>query len=89
MPAVTVLNGAPVRRIEVDKGKVQVNRWPYTIPAVRDLVEKGLIAATPGATLIEMGEWRMRKAKYEDLELVRSWREFLEEPERYVKYLVP
>jgi predicted ATPase len=48
-----------------------------------------LIAATPGATVLELGEWGMRKAKYEDLELVRSWREFLEKPERFVKYLVP
>jgi predicted ATPase len=251
VPAVTVLNGAPLRRIEVDKGKVRADQWPYTIPAVRDLVENGfepapgltiligengsgkstlveaiaaawarhvraerhnvslkasaqpshedselnralrllgtrrggkggfflraekmhelftdvqrsgrwmerfggedlhershgqafiqvlktrvvdrglylfdepeaalsftsclgliallaqlpgegsqaivathspLIAATPGATLIEMGEWGMRTRRYEDLELVRSWREFLEAPERYVKYLVP
>jgi predicted ATPase len=251
MPAVTVLNGAPLRRIEVDKSKVRMDRWPYTIPAVRDLVEQGfepspgltvligengsgkstlveaiaaawarhvradrrnvsllvtarpsdedsdldralrllgtkgggkggfflraekmhelftavgpegkwadrfggvdlharshgqafiqvlktrvvdrglylfdepeaalsftsclgliallarlpgegsqaivathspLIAATPGATVVEVGEWGMRRAKYEDLELVRSWREFLERPDRFVKYLVP
>lgn len=48
-----------------------------------------LIAATPGATLIELGEWGMRKAPFEKLELVRSWRDFLDSPERYVKYLVP
>lgn len=251
MPAVTVLTAAPVRRIEVDRGKVRMDRWPYTIPAVRDLVENGfdlspglniligengsgkstlveaiasawarqvrahrrdvafkatteksaedsdldralrlfgtrgggkggfflraermhelfdavhssrrwwekfggvdlhtrshgeafihlmksrfaerglylfdepeaalsftsslgliailaqlpvegsqaivathspLIAATPGATLIELGEWGMRKAPFEKLELVKSWRDFLESPERYVKYLVP
>jgi len=46
-----------------------------------------LIAATPGATLIEVGEWGMRRVAYEDLELVRSWRDFLESPERFVKYL--
>jgi predicted ATPase len=46
-----------------------------------------LIAATPGATLIEVGEWGMRKVAYEDLALVQSWREFLASPERYVKYL--
>jgi predicted ATPase len=46
-----------------------------------------LIAATPGATLIEVGEWGMRKVAYEDLALVQSWRDFLESPERYVKYL--
>ena len=48
-----------------------------------------LIAATPGATVFELGEWGMRRAKYEDLELVRSWREFLRAPDRYVKYLGP
>ena len=48
-----------------------------------------LIAATPGAMLVEVGEWGMRQAAYEKLELVRSWREFLARPDRYVKYLVP
>ena len=251
VPAVTVLNGAPLRRIEVDKGKVRIREWPYTIPAVRDLVENGfepapgltvligengsgkstlveaiaaawarhvradrrnvslmatarpsdedsqleralrligtrgggkggfflraekmhelfsavgpegrwadrfggvdlharshgqafiqvlktrvverglylfdepesalsftsclglialltrlpgegsqaivathspLIAATPGAKLIEVGEWGMREASFEKLELVMSWRDFLASPERYVKYLGP
>jgi predicted ATPase len=251
MPAVTVLNGAPVRRIEVDRGRVKRDSWPYTIPAVRDLVDHGLepspgltilvgengsgkstlveaiaaawarhvradkrnvslhataersaedsdldralrligtrgggkggfflraekmhelftavgpegrwadrfggvdlharshgqafiqvlktrvvepglylfdepeaalsftsclgliallarmpaegsqaivathsplIAATPGAALLELGEWGMRVAPFEKLELVRSWREFLTTPERYVKYLGP
>jgi predicted ATPase len=46
-----------------------------------------LIAATPGATLIEVGEWGMRRVAYKDLELLRSWRDFLESPERFVKYL--
>jgi predicted ATPase len=48
-----------------------------------------LIAATPGATLIEVGEWGMRKVAYDDLALVRSWRDFLASPERFVKYLGP
>lgn len=48
-----------------------------------------LIAATPGATLIEVGEWGMRKVAYEDLALVRSWRDFLAKPERFVRYLGP
>jgi predicted ATPase len=51
MPAVTVLNGAPVRRIEVDKSKVRAGSWPYTIPAVSDLVEKGFEPA-PGLTIL-------------------------------------
>ena len=48
-----------------------------------------LIAATPGATVLELGEWGMRTVPYEKLELVRSWRDFLASPERYVKYLGP
>lgn len=48
-----------------------------------------LIAATPGAKLIEVGEWGMREMAYEKLELVRSWRDFLASPERFVKYLGP
>jgi predicted ATPase len=48
-----------------------------------------LIAATPGATLIEVGEWGMRRASFEKLELVMLWRDFLAGPERYVKYLGP
>jgi predicted ATPase len=46
-----------------------------------------LIAATPGTTLIEVGEWGMRKVAYDDLALVRSWRDFLASPQLYVKYL--
>ncbi len=31
----------------------------------------------------------MREVAYENLELVRSWRDFLASPDRYVKYLGP
>ncbi len=43
--------GAPVRRVDVDKGKVRAGEWPYTIPAIRDLVEKGFEPA-PGLTIL-------------------------------------
>src|SRR5438128_9965242 len=46
----TTLWGAPLRRIEVDSGKVRMNSWPFTIPAVRDLVENGFEPA-PGLTM--------------------------------------
>src|SRR5207245_9573451 len=46
----TTLWGAPLRRIEVDSGKVRINSWPFTIPAVRDLVENGFEPA-PGLTM--------------------------------------
>jgi predicted ATPase len=48
-----------------------------------------LIAATPGATVIEVGDWGMRRVLFQDLELVQSWRDFLASPERYVKHLAP
>ena len=48
-----------------------------------------LIAATPGATVFEVGDWGMRKVAYKDLELVQSWRDFLNSPELYLKYLEP
>jgi predicted ATPase len=47
-----------------------------------------LLAALPGATLLETGEWGIRRARFDDLELVRSWREFLEQPGRYLRHLL-
>ena len=47
-----------------------------------------LLAALPGATLLELGDWGIRRARFDDLELVRSWREFLEAPERYTRHLL-
>src|SRR5437879_12816219 len=46
----TTLWGAPLRRIEVDSGKVRMNSWPFTIPAVRELAENGFEPA-PGLTM--------------------------------------
>ena len=46
----STLTGAPLRRIEVDRGKVRMESWPFTIPAVRDLVENGFDPA-PGLTV--------------------------------------
>ncbi|GMA32626.1 AAA family ATPase [Litorihabitans aurantiacus] len=43
-----------------------------------------VIAAFPGADLIEVGEWGLRSCDYDDLDLVRGWRGFLAAPERYV-----
>jgi predicted ATPase len=47
-----------------------------------------LLASLPGATLLEVGEWGMRQTTYDDLELVRDWRGFLEEPGRWLRHLV-
>jgi predicted ATPase len=48
-----------------------------------------LLAALPGATLLELGgEWGIRPAAYDELELVQSWRTFLDGPGAYLRHLV-
>jgi predicted ATPase len=47
-----------------------------------------LIAALPGATTIELGEWGMRRAAWEDLDLVQSWRGFLTAPGIWLHHLL-
>jgi len=43
----------------------------------------------PGATLLEVGSWGIRRVEsYDKVELVRSWREFLEAPGRFLRHLV-
>ena len=46
----TTLMGAPLRRVDVDRSKVREGVWPYTVPAVRDLIEHGFEPA-PGLTI--------------------------------------
>jgi len=46
-----------------------------------------VLAALPQATLIEIGEWGMRRVTWEELELTRSWRGFLDAPQRWLKHL--
>jgi predicted ATPase len=46
------------------------------------------VAAVPGAHILELGEWGMRAAQWADLDLVASWRDFLEDPELYLRYLL-
>lgn len=46
-----------------------------------------ILAALPDAELIEVGDWGLRRASYDDLDLVQNWRLFLEAPERYLRHL--
>lgn len=46
-----------------------------------------VLAALPGADLYELGEWGLRRAEYDDLDLVRTWRGFLGDPQRYLRHL--
>lgn len=47
-----------------------------------------VLAALPGATILEVGEWGVRPAEWNDLEIVNHWRSFLEHPTRYLRHLL-
>lgn len=47
-----------------------------------------VLAALPGAKILEVGEWGVRPAVWEDLELVNHWRSFLQDPPRYLRHLL-
>lgn len=47
-----------------------------------------IIAAVPGAHILELGEWGIRPSRWADLELVASWRGFLEDPGLYLRHLL-
>lgn len=46
-----------------------------------------VLAALPGAQILEVGPWGLRQQDWEDLELVRNWRSFLDSPGRYLRHL--
>lgn len=47
-----------------------------------------VLAAVPGAAIWEVGEWGMRRCEWEDLDLVRRWRGFLDDPGRFLRYFL-
>lgn len=46
-----------------------------------------IIAAVPGAHLLELGSWGMRPSAWEDLGLVIAWRHFMRDPRSYFRHL--
>ncbi|MGA9749869.1 MAG: AAA family ATPase [Nocardioides sp.] len=47
-----------------------------------------LLAALPGAHLLEVGDWGIRSTTYDELELVAHWRRYLAEPMRYLRHVL-
>jgi predicted ATPase len=47
-----------------------------------------VLAAIPGATLLELGPWGIRSATWEDLGLVVAWRQFMREPHAFFRHLI-
>ena len=68
------------------------------VALLHDLVQLGsqavvathspILAAVPGASILELGDWGIRTASWEDLDLVGHWRRFLAAPDSYFRYLV-
>lgn len=46
-----------------------------------------ILAATPGADIIEIGEHGMRRTKWEDLDIVDHWRRYLTDPGVYLRHI--
>ena len=46
-----------------------------------------VLAALPGAQILEVGESGLRQVEYDDLDLVQKWRLFLDAPQRFLRHL--
>lgn len=46
-----------------------------------------VLAALPGAQILEVGSWGLRPRTWDELDLVANWRSFLASPERYLRHL--
>ena len=47
-----------------------------------------ILAAIPGANLLELGAWGIRPATWDDLSLVIYWRQFLSNPQSFFRHLL-
>ncbi len=47
-----------------------------------------VVAAVPGARILELGDWGIRPVSWDQLELVASWRQFLDQPQSFFRYLL-
>lgn len=64
------------------------------VQTLRGILERGsqliisthspILAAFPGAKILEVGPWGMRESEYDQLGLVRQWREFLTDPKQFL-----
>ncbi|MBF4763274.1 AAA family ATPase [Nocardioides islandensis] len=46
-----------------------------------------VLAALPGARILEVGDWGLRETTWADLELVWHWKRFLDAPQAYLRHL--
>lgn len=46
-----------------------------------------ILASLPQATIYELGEWGFQRTSYDELEMVKNWRLYLDDPERFLRHL--
>jgi predicted ATPase len=46
-----------------------------------------VLAAIPGASLLELGSWGIQPATWDDLSLVVAWRQFMRDPRSFFRHL--
>lgn len=66
------------------------------IRVLHDIAEQGgqvlcathspVLASMPGANILEVGDWGMRTTTWDELELVRHWKSYLDAPMRYLRH---
>jgi predicted ATPase len=47
-----------------------------------------VLAAMPGATILEVGDWGLRQTTWPELDLVQHWRAYLDDPRRYLRHVI-
>ena len=47
-----------------------------------------VLAAMPGATILEAGDWGLRRRTWEELDLVQHWKAYLDAPGRYLRHVL-
>jgi predicted ATPase len=47
-----------------------------------------VLAAMPGAAILEVGDWGIRRTTWDRLELVQHWKAYLEAPDRYLRHVL-
>ena len=47
-----------------------------------------IVAAVPDANILELGDWGIRPARWEELHLISAWRQFMTEPASYFRHLL-
>lgn len=45
-----------------------------------------VLASMPGAHILEVGDWGLRETTWDELELVRHWKAYLDAPMRYLRH---